>query len=152
MKWLLLTTTHQWWEEQSVFLFLSPCLGNAQQICSSSAHEEDSVLLEPFKPTQSSLHSLEVWYPPLLQSLAESQAVPERDKTFLNSSGEGTGVYSSLLVERKVPILLPSFRFQTIIKTVKPEMLLHIYWITKPWLTEAFGGSEIDVKNRGHAG
>lgn len=130
MKWLLLQPAND--ERSKVSSFsCHPVWGMHSRYVLPLLIKEDSVLLEPFKPTQSSLRPLKVWDPPLLQSLAESHAVPERDKTFLNSSGEGTGVYFSSLVERNVPILLPSFRFQTIIKTVKPEMLLHIYWITK---------------------
>lgn len=48
---MALNTTFNWWEEQNVFL--SPYLGNPQQICPSAAHKEDSVLLDPFKHTQS---------------------------------------------------------------------------------------------------
>lgn len=50
---MALNITFNWWEEQHVFLFLSLCSGSPQQICPSAAHKEDSVLLDPFKHTQS---------------------------------------------------------------------------------------------------
>lgn len=132
---MVLSRTYSWWEEQSAFLYslssLRQYTADTLYLCSQPKLNSPRCLL-PHHPAHNILLSSGIlpFSRPTKKSLAESQAVPKRDKPFLSLEKEQEPIYLNYWkcsLETNVPVLLASLRFLIIIKTTKPVMFPHTY-------------------------
>lgn len=130
---MVLSRTYSWWEEQSACLYSLSLprqyTADKPYLCSQPKLNSPRCLLPPAHNILLSSGVLP-FSRPTKKSLAESQAVPKRDKPFLSLEKEQELIYLNYWkcsLETNVSVLLASLRFLIIIKTTKPVMFPHTY-------------------------